>query len=87
LGGFSLGRMVDKMIDAKIKIHCTDNGKDVEAHILNYKPRAFLEVAFQTVKLRMVYKENTRVFFGSLMGREFVIKEDDLPKDYKEYQR
>jgi hypothetical protein len=79
--------MVDKMIDAKIKIHCTDNGKDVEAHILNYKPRAFLEVAFQTVKLRMVYKENTRVFFGSLMGREFVIKEDDLPKDYKEYQR
>ena len=45
------------MIDAKIKIHCTDNGKDVEAHILNYKPRAFLEVAFQTVKLRMIYKE------------------------------
>jgi hypothetical protein len=75
------------MIDAKIKIHCTDNGKDVEAHILNYKPKAFLEVAFQTVKLRMVYKENTRVFFGSLLGREFVIKEDNLPKNHKEYQR
>jgi hypothetical protein len=76
------------MIDAKIKIHCTDNGKDVEAHILSYKPKAFLEVAFQTVKIRMVYKENTRVFFGSLMGREFVIKEDALPQqNYKEYQR
>jgi len=75
------------VIDAKVKIHCTDNGKDVEAHILNYKPRAFLEVAFQTVKLRMVYKENTRVFFGSLMGREFTIKEDSLPGERKEYQR
>lgn len=75
------------MIDAKIKIHCTDNGKDVEAHVLNYKPRAFLEVAFQTVKLRMVYKENTRVFFGTLMGREFVVKEDALPTERKEYQR
>lgn len=76
------------MIDAKVKIHCTDNGKDVEVHILNYKPRAFLEVAFQTVKLRMIYKENTRVFFGSLMGREFVIKEDSLPQENrKEYQR
>lgn len=75
------------MIDAKIKIHCTDNGKDVDVHVLNYKPQKFLEVALQTVKLRMVYKENTRVFFGSLMGREFVVKEDSLPKEYKEFQR
>jgi hypothetical protein len=75
------------MIDAKIKIHCTDNGKDVEAHILNYRPQAFLEVAFQTVKLRMIYKENTKVFFGSLMGREFTIKEDELPKEQKEFRR
>ncbi len=75
------------MIDAKVKIHCTDNGKDVEAHVLNYKPKAFLEVAFQTVKLRMIYKENTKVFFGSLMGREFTIKEDTLPKEQKEFRR
>lgn len=75
------------MIDAKVKIHCTDNDKDVEAHILKYKPRAFLEVAFQTVKLKMVYKENTRVFFGNLMGREFVIKEDSLPTQKKEFRR
>lgn len=75
------------MIDAKVKIHCTDNGKDVDAHILNYKPKAFLEVAFQTVKLKMVYKENTRVFFGNLMGREFVIREDSLPTQKQEFQR
>lgn len=75
------------MIDAKIKINCTDNGKDIEAHILNYKPKMFLEVAFQTLKLKMVYKENTKVFVGNLMGKEFVIKEDSLPKERKEYQR
>lgn len=75
------------MIDAKIKIHCTDNSKDIEVHVLNFKERAFLEVAVHTVKLRMVYKENTRVYFGSLMGKEFVIKENNLPKNYKEYQR
>ena len=88
VGGLSLGKfLVAAMIDAKIKIHCTDTGTDAEVHILNYKPKAFLEVAFHTVKLRMVYKENTRVFFGSLLGREFVIKEDALPHEYKEYQR
>jgi hypothetical protein len=75
------------MIDTKVKIRCTDNGKDIEAHILNYKPKAFLEVAFQTVKIKMVYKENTRVFFGNLMGREFVITEDSLPSERKEFQR
>jgi hypothetical protein len=75
------------MIDAKIKIHCTDNGKDIEAHVLNYKPKALLEVAFQTVKLKLVYKENTQVFFGSLGGREFVVREDALPVPRKEFRR
>jgi hypothetical protein len=75
------------MIDSKITLHCTDNNKDVDAYVLNYRPKALLEVAFQTLKIRMVYKENTRVFFGSIGGREFVINEDDLPKERKEFQR
>lgn len=75
------------MIDAKIKIHCTDNGRDLDAHVLSYKPRAFLEVAFQTLKIRMVYKENTQVFFGSVGGREFVVTEDALPQERKEFKR
>jgi hypothetical protein len=33
------------MIDSKIKIRCTDNNKDLDAHVLNYKSKAFLEVA------------------------------------------
>lgn len=75
------------MIDSKIKIRCTDNGKDLDAHVLSYKPKAFLEVALQTVKIRMAYKENTKVFVGSMLGREFVIKEDALPQERKEFSR
>lgn len=69
------------MIDSKIELYCTDNDKVVEAHILRYKPKSLLEVAVQTVKLQMIYKENTKVFVGSLIGKEFVIKEDNLPID------
>lgn len=76
------------MIDAKVKVHCTDAGKDFDMYVLGYKPKVFLEVAFQTLKIRMVYKENTRAFVGSLGGREFVIREDSLPQENrKEYQR
>lgn len=73
------------MIDAQVKVHCTDAGKDFDMHVLGYKPKAFLEVAFQTLKIRMVYKENTKAFVGSLGGREFVIREDSLPKETKGY--
>ena len=75
------------MIDSKIKVHCTDNGKYFDMHVLSYKPKAFLEVAFETIKLRLAYAERTRAFVGSLGGREFVIREDDLPKEKQESKR
>jgi hypothetical protein len=75
------------MIDSKIKVHCTDAGKDFDMHVLGYKPKAFLEVAFQTIKMRLAYMERTRAFVGSLGGREFVIREDALPTERKEYHR
>jgi len=56
-------------------------------HVLAYKPKAFLEVAFQTVKIKLSYLERTRAFAGSIGGREFVIREDDLPKEKPEFKR
>lgn len=70
---------------SKIKLFCTDKDRFVDADILNHKPKAFLEVALNTVKLRMTYMNNAYV--GSMAGLEFVIKEGELPKEYKEYQR
>lgn len=76
------------MIDAKVKVHCTDNGKDLDGYILGYKPQGFLDVAIQTLKIRLTYRSQTRAFVGSLACKEFVVKEDDLPQENrKEYQR
>jgi hypothetical protein len=75
------------MIDSKIKVRCTDAGKDFDMHILGYKPKVFLDVAFETIKLRLAYAERTKVFVGSLGGREFVIREEDLPQERKEFKR
>ena len=75
------------MIDAKIKVHCTDNNKDLEAHILNFKKGLFLEVAINTIKLRMTYRDRVRAYVGSMAGKEFVVKEDTLPTERKEFQR
>ena len=75
------------MIDAEIKVHCTDAGKDFDMHVLGYKPKAFLEVAFQTLKIRLAYMERTKAFVGSLGGREFVVRENDLPQERKEFHR
>lgn len=75
------------MIDEKIKVHCTDAGKNFDMHVLSYKPKAYLEVAFQTLKIRMAYMERTKAFVGSLGGREFVVRESDLPTERKEYMR
>ncbi len=82
-----MGRLVDQMIDSKIKVHCTDAGKDFDMHVLGYKPKVFLDVAFQTLKLRLAYMERTKAFAGSLGGREFVVREDDLPREKQEYKR
>jgi hypothetical protein len=75
------------MIDTKIKVHCTDAGKDFDMHILGYKSKVFLDVAFETIKLRLAYMERTKAFVGSLGGREFVVREESLPKEKGEYQR
>jgi len=78
---------VAEMIDAKIKVHCTDNGKDFDMHVLSYRPKTYIDVAFETLKIRLVYKAPNRVFVGSLGGREFTVKEDNLPEERREFTR
>ena len=84
MGGFSLGRLVDKM---KVMLHCTDKGVDVEADVLNHKKEQFLEVAINTVKLRMTYMN--RAYVGSMAGLEFTVREDKVSEEYsyKGYSR
>jgi hypothetical protein len=78
---------VAAMIDAKIKVHCTDNGKNFDMYVLSYKAKTYIDVAFETLKIRLVYKALNRVFVGSLGGREFIFKESDLPEERREFTR
>ena len=72
----------------KIMLHCTDKGVNVEADILNHKKDVFLEVAMNTVKLRMTYMKQTKAYVGSMAGLEFVVREDSVPTEHrKEWSR
>jgi hypothetical protein len=70
---------------SKIKVYCTDKDKFVDADILNVREKQFVEVAMNTVKVRLNYNKNDYV--GSMAGLEFVLKENQLPKDFREYTR
>jgi hypothetical protein len=70
---------------SKIKIYCTDKERFVDADILNVREGQFVEVAMNTVKVRLNYNKNDYV--GSMAGLEFVLKEGQLPKDFREYTR
>jgi hypothetical protein len=70
---------------SKVKIYCTDKDRFVDADILNVREKQFVEVAMNTVKVRLNYNKNDYV--GSMAGLEFVLKEDQLPKDFQEYVR
>ena len=74
----SLGNLVVKM---KVKLHCTDKDQIVEADLMNHHKKVFLEVALNTVKLRLNY--NGKVYAGSMAGLEFVAQEKDIPEEYR----
>jgi hypothetical protein len=64
----------------KITLHCTDKNQYIDGEMLNHKPKAFLEVALNTVKLRMTYMNKSYV--GSMAGLEFTVKEENVPEEY-----
>ena len=68
-----------------VEVFCTDNGKKVIGYILNYRIKDHLEISLNTVKIRMQYKSG--IFVGSMAGMEFVVQEDTLPRQFKDYQR
>jgi hypothetical protein len=70
---------------SKIKVYCTDKDKFVDADVLNIREGQFVEIALNTVKVRLNYNKNDYV--GSMAGLEFVLKEDQLPRNYREYTR
>ena len=68
-----------------VEVTCTDNGKKVIGYILNYRAKDQLEISLNTVKIRMLYKSG--IFVGSMAGMEFVVQEEALPRQFKDFHR
>ena len=68
-----------------VEVTCTDNGKKVTGYILNYRAKDQLEISLNTVKIRMQYKSG--IFVGSMAGMEFVVQEEALPREFKDFHR
>jgi len=68
-----------------VDVTCTDNGKKVTGYILNYRAKDQLEISLNTVRIRMQYKSG--IFVGSMAGMEFVVQEEALPIQFKDFHR
>ena len=68
-----------------VDVTCTDNGKKVTGYILNFREKDQLEISLNTVKIRMQYKSG--IFVGSMAGMEFVVQEEALPRQFKDFHR
>jgi hypothetical protein len=68
-----------------VDVTCTDNAKKVTGYILNYRAKDQLEISLNTVKIRMQYKSG--IFVGSMAGMEFVVQEEALPRQFKDFHR
>jgi len=68
-----------------VDVTCTDSGKKVTGYILNYRAKDQLEISLNTVKIRMQYKSG--IFVGSMAGMEFVVQEEALPRQFKDFHR
>ncbi|MEY4587293.1 MAG: hypothetical protein RL035_240 [Pseudomonadota bacterium] len=68
-----------------VDVTCTDNGRKVTGYILNYRAKDQLEISLNTVKIRMQYKSG--IFVGSMAGMEFVVQEEALPRQFKDFHR
>jgi len=68
-----------------VDVTCTDNGKKVTGYILDYRAKDQLEISLNTVKIRMQYKSG--IFVGSMAGMEFVVQEEALPRQFKDFHR
>ncbi len=68
-----------------VDVTCTDNGKKVTGYILNYRAKDQLEISLNTVKIRMQYKSG--IFVGSMAGMEFVVQDEALPRQFKDFHR
>ena len=71
----------------EIKVHCTDKGMDVNGYILNHNPEVFMDVAINTVKVKLTYNKQFNQYVGSMAGLEWIVTSENIPKDIPQFKR
>jgi len=71
----------------EIKVHCTDKGMDVNGYILNHNPGVFMDVAINTVKVKLTYNKQFNQYVGSMAGFEWIVTSENIPKDIPQFKR
>lgn len=56
----------------KVEVECVDNGKVVDADVLDFISGRYLSVAISTVKLNMQYDSTIDQYVGHMGGLEFL---------------
>ena len=76
--------MINKTYADTVELKCTDNGKIVEAEVLDFRPNHTLSVSLQrSLKLILKYNAKGNVYVGSMSGLEFITSG---PKETITYQ-
>lgn len=75
------------MYSEKVKIKCTDKGTTVEGDIISLNRDKFLEVAINTVKIKMAFREKHSQYVGNMAGLEFIVEASDLPEAIEPFKR
>ena len=67
-----------------VSLKCTDNGKVIEAEVMEFRPAHILSVSVQrSIKLILKYNAKGNNYVGSMSGLEFIT---DGPKETVTYQ-
>ena len=56
----------------KVEVECVDNGKIVDADVLDFISGKYLSVAINTIKLNMQYDSLIDQYVGHMGGLEFL---------------
>lgn len=58
--------------DNEAMVKCTDNGKEVTANVIDFRPQVYLTVNVNTVSVNLQYVTKFNHYVGSMAGMEFI---------------
>lgn len=64
--------MRDSYFSTNAQVTCTDNGKTMEADVVDFRQGVYLVVSVSTVRVNLQYDAKHQHYVGNMSGLEFV---------------